>query len=84
MDVHDQQQLKKSRVVRMNSEELWDFFITQAANQGCPVSLYFVFVYVNLIPYHILVLKKLSVNNLYCSQFETEFGKMELGVICLT
>ncbi|ONI13084.1 hypothetical protein PRUPE_4G201400 [Prunus persica] len=36
MDVHDQRQLKKSRVVRVNSEELWDFFITQAANQGCP------------------------------------------------
>ncbi|BFG29421.1 hypothetical protein CerSpe_156950 [Prunus speciosa] len=41
MDVHDQQRLKKSRVVRVNSEELWDFFITQAANQGCPVMVHF-------------------------------------------
>lgn len=27
----------KSRVVKIESEESWDFFITQANNQACPV-----------------------------------------------
>lgn len=31
-------QLMKSRVARLNSEKSWDLFITQATNQGCPVS----------------------------------------------
>lgn len=31
-------QLKKSRVVKVDSKESWDFFITQATTQGCPVS----------------------------------------------
>ena len=31
----------KSRVVKVESEDSWDFFITQANNQGSPVSLFF-------------------------------------------
>ena len=33
------QQLKESRVVKVDSEESWDLFFSQATNQGCPVSL---------------------------------------------
>ncbi|XWS27902.1 hypothetical protein CRYUN_Cryun25bG0020000 [Craigia yunnanensis] len=31
----------KSRVVKVESEDSWDFFITQANNQGCPVMVQF-------------------------------------------
>ncbi|XVF04007.1 hypothetical protein REPUB_Repub05bG0043300 [Reevesia pubescens] len=31
----------KSRVVKVESEDSWDFFITQANNQGCPVIVHF-------------------------------------------
>ncbi|THG02962.1 hypothetical protein TEA_018889 [Camellia sinensis var. sinensis] len=31
------EQLKKSRVVKVNSEETWDLFVTKARDQGCPV-----------------------------------------------
>ncbi|KAJ0101470.1 hypothetical protein Patl1_04389 [Pistacia atlantica] len=34
-------QLKKSRVVKVDSKESWDFFISQATNQGCPVLIHF-------------------------------------------
>ncbi|XP_074581607.1 thioredoxin-like protein CXXS1 [Curcuma longa] len=36
-----QQQYSKSRVVKVNSKESWDMFITQAKNQGCPVFVHF-------------------------------------------
>nr|UTI93964.1 thioredoxin-like protein [Pteroceltis tatarinowii] len=36
-----QEQLKKSRVVKVDSEESWGFLITQATNQGCPVVVHF-------------------------------------------
>ncbi|XP_042470928.1 thioredoxin-like protein CXXS1 isoform X2 [Zingiber officinale] len=36
-----QQQHSKSRVVKVNSEESWNMFITQAKNQGCPVFVHF-------------------------------------------
>ncbi|XP_065862250.1 thioredoxin-like protein CXXS1 [Euphorbia lathyris] len=32
---------KNSRVVKVDSEEAWDFLITQATNQGCPVVVHF-------------------------------------------
>ncbi|KAJ9671979.1 hypothetical protein PVL29_025567 [Vitis rotundifolia] len=35
------QQLKESRVVKVDSEESWDFFFSQATNQGCPVVVHF-------------------------------------------
>ncbi|XP_077211036.1 C-terminal cysteine residue is changed to a serine 1 [Tasmannia lanceolata] len=35
-----QEQLK-SRVVKVDSEESWDLFITQATTQGCPVVVHF-------------------------------------------
>ncbi|EEF39525.1 thioredoxin-like protein CXXS1 [Ricinus communis] len=31
----------KSRVVKVESEESWNFFITQATNQGCPIVVHF-------------------------------------------
>ncbi|KAL4272929.1 hypothetical protein GQ457_13G002660 [Hibiscus cannabinus] len=31
----------KSRVVKIDSEQSWDFFITQANKQGCPVMVHF-------------------------------------------
>ncbi|GAV90929.1 Thioredoxin domain-containing protein [Cephalotus follicularis] len=31
----------KSRVVKVDSEESWDVFITHATNQGCPVVVHF-------------------------------------------
>ncbi|KAK9268549.1 hypothetical protein L1049_000303 [Liquidambar formosana] len=39
MEGHEQ--LMKSRVVKVDSEESWDFFIAQANNQGCPVVIHF-------------------------------------------
>ncbi|GMJ10274.1 C-terminal cysteine residue is changed to a serine 1 [Hibiscus trionum] len=33
--------MPKSRVVKIDSEHSWDFFITQANNQGCPVMVHF-------------------------------------------
>ncbi|EOY12613.1 Thioredoxin [Theobroma cacao] len=36
-----QTQVVKSRVVKVDSEESWDFYITQANNQGCPVTVHF-------------------------------------------
>ncbi|KAF5942732.1 hypothetical protein HYC85_020374 [Camellia sinensis] len=35
------EQLKKSRVVKVNSEETWDLFITKARDQGCPIVVHF-------------------------------------------
>ncbi|KAJ6417319.1 hypothetical protein OIU84_003100 [Salix udensis] len=32
---------KKSRVVRIDSEESWDFFIKQATDKDCPVVVHF-------------------------------------------
>ncbi|KAG8658116.1 thioredoxin-like protein CXXS1 isoform X2 [Manihot esculenta] len=34
-------QVIKSRVVKVDSEQSWDFFISQATNQGCPVVVHF-------------------------------------------
>lgn len=31
----------KSRVVKVESEESWDFYISQATTQGCPVVVHF-------------------------------------------
>ncbi|OVA13150.1 Thioredoxin [Macleaya cordata] len=36
-----QEQLVKSRVMKVNSEESWKYFVTQANNQGCPVVVHF-------------------------------------------
>ncbi|KAH7861262.1 hypothetical protein Vadar_023942 [Vaccinium darrowii] len=36
-----EEQLVKTRVVKINSEETWNSFITQAKNQGCPVVVHF-------------------------------------------
>lgn len=37
MEKHEQ--FKRSRVVKVDSVKTWDFFKTQAINQGSPVSL---------------------------------------------
>lgn len=34
---------KESRVVKVDSEDSWDFFISQATIKGCPVSLLILF-----------------------------------------
>ncbi|EHA8587705.1 thioredoxin-like protein CXXS1 [Cocos nucifera] len=39
--MEDQQQAAKSRVVKVDSEESWNLFITQANNQGSPVFVHF-------------------------------------------
>ncbi|KAK9089608.1 hypothetical protein Scep_028690 [Stephania cephalantha] len=36
-----QGQLQKSRVVKVDSEETWDFYVTRADNQGCPIVVHF-------------------------------------------
>ncbi|KAJ4832450.1 Thioredoxin-like protein cxxs1 [Turnera subulata] len=36
-----QTQIKKPRVVKIDSEESWDLFISQATKQGCPVVVHF-------------------------------------------
>ncbi|XVF70521.1 hypothetical protein PTKIN_Ptkin11bG0168200 [Pterospermum kingtungense] len=41
MDRQTQTQRVKSRVVKVESEESWDFFIAQANNQACPVMVHF-------------------------------------------
>jgi hypothetical protein len=35
---HVEEQQNKSRVVKVDSVESWDFYVSQATNQGCPVS----------------------------------------------
>ncbi|KAK9265395.1 hypothetical protein L1049_009743 [Liquidambar formosana] len=35
------EQQTKSRVVKVDSVESWDFYVTQAANQGCPIVAHF-------------------------------------------
>ncbi|EEF43956.1 thioredoxin-like protein CXXS1 [Ricinus communis] len=39
MESQDQQ--PKSRVVKVDSVESWDFYVTQATNQGCPIVVHF-------------------------------------------
>ncbi|OMO76684.1 Thioredoxin [Corchorus capsularis] len=36
-----QEQQNKSRVVKVDSKESWDFYVTQATNQGCPIIVHF-------------------------------------------
>ncbi|KAK1260990.1 Thioredoxin-like protein CXXS1 [Acorus gramineus] len=36
-----QQQLHKSRVIKVESQESWDFLLAQASDQGCPVFIHF-------------------------------------------
>ncbi|KAJ9169008.1 hypothetical protein P3X46_020478 [Hevea brasiliensis] len=36
-----QEQQAKSRVVKVDSVESWDFYVTQANNQGCPIVVHF-------------------------------------------
>ncbi|KAJ8754608.1 hypothetical protein K2173_010699 [Erythroxylum novogranatense] len=35
------EQVRKSRVVKIDSEETWDFFMTKATKEGCPVIIHF-------------------------------------------
>ncbi|KAF3453536.1 hypothetical protein FNV43_RR03976 [Rhamnella rubrinervis] len=41
MSGHEHNQLKTSRVVKVDSKESWDFLISQATNQSCPVVVHF-------------------------------------------
>ncbi|KAK6264869.1 Thioredoxin domain - like 10 [Theobroma cacao] len=36
-----QEQQSKSRVVKIDSVESWDFYVNQATNQGCPIVVHF-------------------------------------------
>ncbi|OMO64943.1 Thioredoxin [Corchorus olitorius] len=36
-----QEQQNKSRVVKVDSVESWDFYVNQATNQGCPIIVHF-------------------------------------------
>ncbi|XP_021294405.1 thioredoxin-like protein CXXS1 [Herrania umbratica] len=36
-----QEQQSKSRVVKIESVESWDFYVNQATNQGCPIVVHF-------------------------------------------
>lgn len=38
MEGQGEEQHPKSRIVKVDSSESWDFYVGQAANQGCPVS----------------------------------------------
>ncbi|RZC80458.1 hypothetical protein C5167_043033 [Papaver somniferum] len=39
--VEGQEQLVQSRVMRVLSEESWNYFMTQASSEGCPVAIHF-------------------------------------------
>lgn len=39
--MENQEQQTKSRVVKVDSAESWDFYVTQATNQGCPIVVHF-------------------------------------------
>ncbi|KAJ8549696.1 hypothetical protein K7X08_033403 [Anisodus acutangulus] len=39
--MEDQEQGTKSRVVKVNSKESWDFHVNQATIQGCPIVAHF-------------------------------------------
>ncbi|KAA8519951.1 hypothetical protein F0562_014139 [Nyssa sinensis] len=39
MESHEQQ--NRSRVVTVDSKQTWDLYVTQAANQGCPLVAHF-------------------------------------------
>ncbi|KAK2984784.1 hypothetical protein RJ640_004609 [Escallonia rubra] len=39
MEAHEQ--LRKSRVIKVNSEERWEFLLARAGTQGCPVMVHF-------------------------------------------
>ncbi|KAE8704047.1 Thioredoxin-like protein CXXS1 [Hibiscus syriacus] len=41
MDMNRKTKTPASRVVRIDSEQSWDFFITQANGQGCPIMVHF-------------------------------------------
>ncbi|XWS12777.1 hypothetical protein CRYUN_Cryun37aG0119300 [Craigia yunnanensis] len=36
-----QEQQNKSRVVKVDSVESWEFYVNQATNQGCPIVVHF-------------------------------------------
>ncbi|XP_059437282.1 thioredoxin-like protein CXXS1 [Corylus avellana] len=38
---HVPEQQNKSRVVKVDSVESWDFYVSQATNQGCPIVVHF-------------------------------------------
>ncbi|XP_011003405.1 PREDICTED: thioredoxin-like protein CXXS1 [Populus euphratica] len=39
--MESQEQQPKSRVIKVESVESWDFYITQATNQACPIVVHF-------------------------------------------
>ncbi|KAF3778746.1 Thioredoxin-like protein [Nymphaea thermarum] len=39
--MESQAQLQRSRVLRVESEESWEFFLSQAKDQSCPVVVHF-------------------------------------------
>ncbi|CAK7350901.1 unnamed protein product [Dovyalis caffra] len=39
--MENQEQQPKSRVVKVESRESWDFYVTQGTNQGCPIVVHF-------------------------------------------
>ncbi|GMH15803.1 hypothetical protein Nepgr_017644 [Nepenthes gracilis] len=40
-DMESQEQTNKSRVIKVDSQETWDFYISQAKDQGCPIVVHF-------------------------------------------
>ncbi|KAF2305018.1 hypothetical protein P3X46_033378 [Hevea brasiliensis] len=40
-EIETQDQQTKSRVVKVDSVESWDFYVTQANNQACPIVVHF-------------------------------------------
>ncbi|KDP20821.1 hypothetical protein JCGZ_21292 [Jatropha curcas] len=39
--MENQEQQTKSRVVKVDSVQSWEFYVTQANNQGCPIVVHF-------------------------------------------
>ncbi|KAJ4837152.1 Thioredoxin-like protein cxxs1 [Turnera subulata] len=39
--MENQEQQTKSRVVKVDSPQSWDFYVTQATNQACPIVVHF-------------------------------------------
>ncbi|GMN49759.1 hypothetical protein TIFTF001_018915 [Ficus carica] len=41
MEGQQQEQQNKAKVIKIDSVESWDFFVSQATNQGCPIVVHF-------------------------------------------
>ncbi|GAB2231504.1 hypothetical protein Droror1_Dr00010512 [Drosera rotundifolia] len=41
MEIQGEEQGVKSRVIKVDSIDTWEFYLSQAQNQGCPIAVHF-------------------------------------------